>query len=446
MVTAMRAARLHEIGGTLQIDEIDDPVPADDEVVVDIDYASVNPLDIWVTRGAPGVAAANLPWIPGTEGSGHLDGRAVLVRGAGLGVMRHGLYRERAAVPRSAVHELPDGLDLAQAAGMPVVGVTAWHAVHTCAQVTPDDRVLVLGASGGVGSVAVQLAAAVGATVWGQTGNAANVAAIAEDGAAEVLVTDAAGLTEAASAYAPTVVLDPLGGDFPDQAIAAMADRGRLVVYGASADPVGDAQLAPDVPQGDQHPRLLRSDRHTGGRGAGARRAVRGDGGRPDAGATRRRAPALAGRRGARDDPRTPRRRQARARLQRLSDVASHVSSSASSGSFGSGTPTARTRGRSCSSTTKPTAIGVTVESICESMTADSPAPAAVDIIPTTADAVPAMWPIGSIASDVSVGPTSDVLQIIATMSTNHTQTLGRPSVARQTTSCPSRQHHRGHE
>jgi len=237
MVITMRAARLHEIGGTLQIDEIDDPVPADGEVVVDIAFASVNPLDIWVTRGAPGVAAANLPWIPGTEAGGHLDGRAVLVRGAGLGVMRHGLYRERAAVPRSTVHDLPDGIDLAQAAGVPVVGVTAWHAVHTCAQVTPDDRVLVLGASGGVGSVAVQLAAAAGATVWGQTSNAANVSAIAEDGAAEVLVTDAAGLTEAASAYAPTVVLDPLGGDFPDQAIAAMADRGRLVVYGTSVDP-----------------------------------------------------------------------------------------------------------------------------------------------------------------------------------------------------------------
>ena len=102
---------------------------------------------------------------------------------------------------------------------------------------TPDDRVLVLGASGGVGSVAVQLAAAAGATVWGQTSNAANVAAIAEDGAAEVLVTDAAGLADAASAYAPTVVFDPLGGDFPDQVIAAMADRGRLVVYGTSADP-----------------------------------------------------------------------------------------------------------------------------------------------------------------------------------------------------------------
>ena len=71
-------------------------------------------------------------------------------------------------------------------------------------------------------------------------------------------------------------------------------------------------------------------------------------------------------------------------------------------------------------------------------MKADNPVPAAVDIIPTTADAVPAMCPIGSMANDVSVGPTSDVLQIMATMNANHTQTLGRPSVARHTTSCPS--------
>ena len=233
----MHAARLHEIGGALRVEEIDDPVPAAGQVMVDIAYASVNPLDIWITRGAPGAAAANLPWIPGTEASGHVDGEPVLVRGGGLGVMRPGLYRERAAVDRSTIHAIPAGVDLPQAAGMPVIGVTAWHSVHTCAQVTADDRVLVLGASGGVGSMVVQLAVAEGATVWGQTGTTANVAVIAEDGAAEVLVTDAAGLADAASAYAPTVVFDPLGGEFPDRVIAAMADRGRLVVYGTSADP-----------------------------------------------------------------------------------------------------------------------------------------------------------------------------------------------------------------
>ena len=109
-------------------------------------------------------------------------------------------------------------------------------AVHTCAEVTPDDRVRCSGPVAASGRSPFSWRLPRG-TVWGQTSNAANVAAIAEDGAAEVLVTDAAGLADAASAYAPTVVLDPLGGDFPDQVIPAMADRGRLVVYGTSADP-----------------------------------------------------------------------------------------------------------------------------------------------------------------------------------------------------------------
>src|SRR3954470_5828383 len=87
----MRAARLHSIGGTLQLDEVPEPQPAEGEHVGDIAYASVNPLDVWVTQGARGAAAANLPWIPGTEATGYSDGRAVLVRGGGLGVVRQGL-------------------------------------------------------------------------------------------------------------------------------------------------------------------------------------------------------------------------------------------------------------------------------------------------------------------------------------------------------------------
>ena len=232
----MHAARLHEIGGSLQLDEVEDPVAGDGEVVVDIAYASVNPLDIWVTRGAPGAAAANLPWVPGTEAAGYLDGAPVLVRGAGLGVIRHGLYRERAAVPASAVAAVPAALDLAQVAGLGVVGFTAWHCLHTRAQITPADRVLVMGASGGVGSVAVQLAKAVGATVWGHTGSAVNVAAIREDGADDVVVSDASGLEAVAAGFAPTVVLDPLGGAFTDPAMAVIAERGRFVVLGTSDD------------------------------------------------------------------------------------------------------------------------------------------------------------------------------------------------------------------
>ena len=232
----MRAARLHTIGGTLQLDEVEVPDAGDGEVLVDMAFASVNPLDIWVTRGAPGTAADNLPWVPGTEGAGRVDGRPVLIRGAGIGVVRQGLYRERANVPTSAVMALPDGINLAKAAGIGVAGITAYHCLHTKAQVAAGDRVLVLGASGGVGAMAVQLAKLAGATVWGQTGSEAKAAGIRALGAEHVLVCGPDELAAQAAEFAPTVVLDGLSGRFSDAAIAAAAPGGRLVVFGTSAD------------------------------------------------------------------------------------------------------------------------------------------------------------------------------------------------------------------
>jgi NADPH2:quinone reductase len=232
----MRAARLHEIGGTLRIDTVEDPLPGNGEVLVDMAYAAVNPLDIWITRGAPGTAAANLPWVPGTEGTGHLDGRPVLVSGGGVGVVRHGLYQERAVVPAGAVMELAPDTDLAQAAGLGVAGVTAWNALHARAGLREDDRVLVLGASGGVGSMAVQLAHVAAAVVWGQTTQVDKAAAIEESGADRVVVTDADGLVAAVAELEPTVIVDGLGGVYTAASVEALAPLGRLVVYGTSAD------------------------------------------------------------------------------------------------------------------------------------------------------------------------------------------------------------------
>jgi NADPH:quinone reductase len=85
-----------------------------------------------------------------------------------------------------------------------------------------------------VGAVAVQLAKAAGSTVWGQTSSAAKVDGIIANGADNVVVTGADGLEAAVSAYQPTVILDSLGGPFTDAAIAAIANGGRLVVYGTS--------------------------------------------------------------------------------------------------------------------------------------------------------------------------------------------------------------------
>lgn len=239
----MRAARLHTIGGPLQLDTIDDPVANDGEVVVEMAYASVNPLDVWVTQGSVGVATTNLPWIPGTEGTGFLDGQPVLVRGGGIGVARPGVYAQRAVVPDVAITPLPSDRHMAQIAALGVAGVTAWNAVHVHGRITSADRVVVLGASGGVGSLAVQLAKATGATVWGQSSNSNKVDYVLADGADHVVVGDHDGLAAKMSELYPTVILDALGGAYTPAAINALVAGGRLVVYGTSAGEIVELNM-----------------------------------------------------------------------------------------------------------------------------------------------------------------------------------------------------------
>jgi NADPH:quinone reductase len=238
-VTSARAARLVEHGAPLRVEQVTLAAPAAGEVLVELSYAGVNPIDRY---GALGRVAADgpLPRTLGGEGSGYLDGRAVLVYGGGLGSLRDGLFATAAVVPTDAVFELPDGIRLPEAASMGVAGLTAWNVVEKAA-VGPTDRVLVLAASGGVGQPVVSYAASKGAEVWGQTGNAAKADAIREMGAKEAVVTDAAGLTDAVRSLEPTVVIDSLGGDFTAAALAALARRGRLVLFGTSAAP--DAEI-----------------------------------------------------------------------------------------------------------------------------------------------------------------------------------------------------------
>jgi NADPH2:quinone reductase len=107
--------------------------------------------------------------------------------------------------------------------------------VNVLGQSSAEDRVLVLGASGGVGSLIVQIAKGTGATVWGQTTSAAKASAIEALGADRAVVTDAGGLVAAVSELRPTLVIDGLGGPFTPAAVAALEVRGRVVLFGASA-------------------------------------------------------------------------------------------------------------------------------------------------------------------------------------------------------------------
>jgi NADPH2:quinone reductase len=238
----VRAVRLHAFDGTVRVDDVPQPQPGPDEVLFEPAFVGVNPLDVWLTEGSVAGGRQTLPFVPGSEGSGTVDGRRVAIRGLGVGVLRDGLFRERANVPVGAVVNLPDDVSLEQAAAVGVVGSTAWRLVNDVAKVTAEDRVLVLGASGGVGSLVVQLARAKGARVLGQTGDAGKEAFVREQGAEDVVVvTDAAALTDAVRSFEPTVVTDPLADGYTEAAVAAMAPFGRLALYGASAGAVAES-------------------------------------------------------------------------------------------------------------------------------------------------------------------------------------------------------------
>jgi NADPH2:quinone reductase len=232
------AVRLVQHGQPLQLEELQLDEPGDEEVILDVAYAGVNPVDTYAAQGRT-APDAPVPRTLGSEGAGTVDGRPVMVRGYGLGTTRDGLWATAAVVPRGALIDVPEGVDLAAAATMGVAGATAWRTVTEVASVNADDTVLVLGAKGGVGSIIVSLAHSLGATVAGQTGHEDNRDWITARGADYVVVADAAGLADALADLRPTVVFDPLGGGFTGAAIEAMAPYGRLVLFGASAGPEG---------------------------------------------------------------------------------------------------------------------------------------------------------------------------------------------------------------
>lgn len=238
----IRAARLVGHGMPLRVEELDLPAPGDGEVVVDLAFAGVNPVDRYGALGRVAVDGP-VPRTLGTEASGHVNGRPVVVGGHGLGTLRDGLWATRAVVPEESLIDVPPGVLLEHAAAMGIVGATAWRIVTEVARVTRNDRVLVLGASGGVGSIAVSVVRAIGATVWGQTDKSEKADWVRGRGAHRVVTAGPETLAEAVRELRPTVVIDPLGDGFFGAAVESLAERGRLVIFGTSAGDRGDVPL-----------------------------------------------------------------------------------------------------------------------------------------------------------------------------------------------------------
>lgn len=220
--------------GHLEVQEVPAPAEASDgEVLVDMAFAAVNPFDAQVLRGEIGDGSTVITL--GAEGAGTVEGRPVQVSGGGLGVSRNGTFAPQLVAPRAAIRYLPEDADLALAATVGVAGKTAWRAIHQLAEVGVDDTVLVLGASGGVGTFAAQLARGTGATVVAHTGSPDKAGRLSDLGLEALVADDAAAVARAMSERGVTVVLDPLGGDYVSSLLSVLAPAARVVTYGVLA-------------------------------------------------------------------------------------------------------------------------------------------------------------------------------------------------------------------
>src|ERR687888_405067 len=181
----MRAAVVSELGQPPRPGELADPTQGDADVVVEVEAAPLNPIDLAVVAGRNPAGQPPLPFVPGCEGVGTAGGRRVWVFREGIGIARNGCMAERVAAPSEAIAPVPDGADPAVAAAMGIAGMAGWASLSWRVPVREDDVVLVLGATGTVGSVAVQAARVLGARLVVAAGG--ERAALARVGAAATL-------------------------------------------------------------------------------------------------------------------------------------------------------------------------------------------------------------------------------------------------------------------
>lgn len=258
----MRAAVISEYQVPPALVERDEPQAAEGKAVLELRAAGLNPADLAVASGSFPFGSPPLPYVPGIEGVGTVvrsgrfaPGTRVWASGRGLGVGTDGSFSERFAASDDVLVEVPGGADDLVAAALGVVGLAAWMPLAWLARVRPGESVLVLGATGAVGSVAVQAAKILGAgRVVGVGRDAARLQRASELGADAVVELEGEGLAERlAAAFAgapPTVVFDTLWGPPLEAAAAAAGPGARIVHLGQSAGPT--ATLVSGVVRGKQ--------------------------------------------------------------------------------------------------------------------------------------------------------------------------------------------------
>jgi NADPH:quinone reductase-like Zn-dependent oxidoreductase len=270
----MKAVLFHIHGGAevLEYADFPTPEPGDGQVLVKLEAAALNRVDLWTRNGYPGIKL-EYPHIPGADGACTIAGIGPCVSGrnigdrvvinsnlscgqcpaciAGqdnrcrewhlLGETVRGTYAEYVAVPAVNVYPIPAGFESRLAAGAALVYHTAWHSLLTRGELKPGESVLIVGASGGVNTASIQIARFAGATVYVVGSNAEKLAK-AEELGANYLIDRSKDDNWSKTIYTMTgkrgvdVVVDNVGTTFPSSFRAA-SKGGRILTVGNSGGP-----------------------------------------------------------------------------------------------------------------------------------------------------------------------------------------------------------------
>ncbi|MBL3664682.1 NADPH:quinone oxidoreductase family protein [Streptomyces sp. M2CJ-2] len=231
----MQAWQVHEIGEpgeVMRLADVARPTPGDGQVLLRVRAANINFPDALMCQGQYQVRPP-LPFTPGLEICGETeDGRRVIANPA----LPYGGFAEYAVADAAALRDAPDALDDAEAAALHIGYQTGWFGLHRRAGLEAGETLLVHAAAGGVGSAAVQLGKAAGATVIGVVGGAAK-AAVARELGCDVVIDRReqdviAAVKDATGGRGADVIYDPVGGQAYAQSAKVVAFEGRIVIVG----------------------------------------------------------------------------------------------------------------------------------------------------------------------------------------------------------------------
>jgi zinc-binding alcohol dehydrogenase/oxidoreductase len=259
----VKAVRIHEDGGpdVLRYEDVDDPAPGPGEVLVRLQAAALNHLDLWIRQGLPSVPK---PRILGADGAGVVaalgegtdrfaEGDAVVINpgladGAKIiGEHCDGTHAELIAVPAENVYPKPESLSFEEAAAFPLVFETAYRMLVTKAQLAAGEWILVWGIGSGVATASFQIAKALGARAIVTSSSDEKLERAHELGA-EVVVNHVSGdvtavVREATGGHGADVVVEHVGEDTWKTSLQAAAPAARIAVCGATSGPNPPAQL-----------------------------------------------------------------------------------------------------------------------------------------------------------------------------------------------------------